>query len=295
MRAVSGSFSRSRSHADSEFNAHHARSLVLLGLLTHARPTHRVATPSRPTISCSAWNQSRGAPYADREAAQRRENVASQSIDMAVAEAVHKQHDAENPRDVDSRASQRPAAHHDSSHGCWRLRLATRPAPFVLPPGAHLATPRRGYIHHGIYTGNGKVVHYAGLLRSPPFGCVEEVPLERFAGGHEVIVVTNPAPRFPADEIVRRAHARLGETRYNLVSNNCEHLCAWCVVGASYSEQVERLRAWFDRLARIARMVVWPLRRLRPKERLEGASLPLRGCGAQLRKTLIVDEDSRCA
>ena len=165
----------------------------------------------------------------------------------------------------------------------------------MLPPGAHLATPRHGYLHHGIYTGDGKVVHYAGLLRSPPFGCVEEVPLELFAGGHEVIVVTTPAPRFAADEIVLRAHSRLGETRYNLVSNNCEHLCAWCLMGASYSEQVERLRAWLGRLARMARMLVWPWRRLRPKERLEAPSLPLQGCGAQLRKALMVDEDSRCA
>ena len=30
-------------------------------------------------------------------------------------------------------------------------------------PGSHLISPRRGYTHHGIYVGDGKVVHYAGL------------------------------------------------------------------------------------------------------------------------------------
>ncbi|MBP4061169.1 lecithin retinol acyltransferase family protein [Aeromonas sp. Prich7-2] len=35
----------------------------------------------------------------------------------------------------------------------------------MYPIGAHLVTPRTGYDHHGIYVGNGKVVHYAGFAR----------------------------------------------------------------------------------------------------------------------------------
>jgi hypothetical protein len=30
------------------------------------------------------------------------------------------------------------------------------------PLGSHLVTPRRGYLHHGIYIGGCKVVHYSG-------------------------------------------------------------------------------------------------------------------------------------
>ena len=41
------------------------------------------------------------------------------------------------------------------------------------PMGAHLVTPRRRYCHHGIYVGDGKVVHYAGLSRSLRRGPVE--------------------------------------------------------------------------------------------------------------------------
>jgi hypothetical protein len=42
-----------------------------------------------------------------------------------------------------------------------RLRTDRRPvAPGeVLPVGAHLLAPRRGYTHHGIHVGGGKVVH----------------------------------------------------------------------------------------------------------------------------------------
>ena len=32
-------------------------------------------------------------------------------------------------------------------------------------PGPPLISPRRGYRHHGIYVGGGKVVHYAGVAR----------------------------------------------------------------------------------------------------------------------------------
>jgi Lecithin retinol acyltransferase len=34
-----------------------------------------------------------------------------------------------------------------------------------LEPGAHLTSPRRGYLHHGIYVGAGRVIHYGGFNR----------------------------------------------------------------------------------------------------------------------------------
>lgn len=34
---------------------------------------------------------------------------------------------------------------------------------------------------------------------------------------------------------------RLGEHRYRLLTNNCEHFCEWCVNGAHRSYQVEEL------------------------------------------------------
>ena len=116
------------------------------------------------------------------------------------------------------------------------------------PTGAHLITPRRRYCHHGIYVGDGKVVHYAGLSRSLRRSPVEEVPLARFAGGRGVYVKRCPCPRFDAHEIVSRARSRLGEDRYRLLTNNCEHFCEWCFFGEGRSEQVEH---WL-RLPRVA-------------------------------------------
>jgi hypothetical protein len=107
-----------------------------------------------------------------------------------------------------------------------------------LPIGAHLVTQRRGYEHHGIYVGNGRVVHYAGFAGSAHRGPVEEVELTRFAAGHALSIRSTPSARYAGDEAVRRARSRLGENRYRLLTNNCEHFCAWCLLGESRSEQV---------------------------------------------------------
>jgi hypothetical protein len=105
-------------------------------------------------------------------------------------------------------------------------------------PGAHLVTQRRGYAHHGIYVGGGKVVHYAGYAGAAQRGPVAEVTLDDFAAGHAIAVVPHPLPTFAGQEAVRRARSRLGENSYRLLTNNCEHFCAWCLFGESRSEQV---------------------------------------------------------
>ncbi|MBP0595204.1 lecithin retinol acyltransferase family protein [Paraburkholderia sp. LEh10] len=104
--------------------------------------------------------------------------------------------------------------------------------------GAHLITQRRGYEHHGIYVGRGKVIHYAGFAKSAHRGPVEEVALEQFADGHAVAVRPHPFPKYSGEETVLRARSRIGENHYRLLTNNCEHFCAWCLLGESRSEQV---------------------------------------------------------
>jgi hypothetical protein len=43
---------------------------------------------------------------------------------------------------------------------------------------------------------------------------------------------------------VQRALSRVGEDRYRVITNNCEHFCTWCVDGESRSSQVERWLVW---------------------------------------------------
>ena len=114
-----------------------------------------------------------------------------------------------------------------------------------LSIGAHLATPRRGFVHHGIYCGDGRVIHYAGSSRALRAGPVEEVTLEQFARGRGFVVKQCVAPRYTGAAAVERARSRLGENRYRLRSNNCEHFAHWCIEGRARSPQVE---AWTERL-----------------------------------------------
>jgi hypothetical protein len=112
-----------------------------------------------------------------------------------------------------------------------------------VPMGSHIVTPRRGYLHHGIYVGNGKVVHYAGLCHGIHRGPVEEVALSRFARGRPVWIRSDEVSNFNPQETVRRARSRLGENCYRLLTNNCEHFCEWCLHGRPRSHQIEALVA----------------------------------------------------
>jgi hypothetical protein len=111
-----------------------------------------------------------------------------------------------------------------------------------LAPGQHIATQRRGYVHHGIYVGNGRVIHYPGLSWSFRRAPVSETSIDEFTGGRVIWAETTFETSYTGEEVVRRAYLRVGEDRYRVVSNNCEHFCTWCMYGKSRSYQIERLR-----------------------------------------------------
>jgi hypothetical protein len=58
---------------------------------------------------------------------------------------------------------------------------------------------------------------------------------------------------FEQCEVIRRARSRVGENRYRLFSNNCEHFCEWRLRGEHRSHQVEALLA---RPIRMLHMVI---------------------------------------
>jgi hypothetical protein len=123
--------------------------------------------------------------------------------------------------------------------GDWLLVRNQEP-----PLGSHLVTPRRGYLHHGIYVGDRKVVHYSGLAHGLRGGPVEEVSIAHFARGQRVWVRSDAPSDFDVPEVICRARSRMGEDRYRLLTNNCEHFCEWCLRGAARSSQIE---AWLAR------------------------------------------------
>ena len=133
-----------------------------------------------------------------------------------------------------------------------RRRRGLRPCDQALDPprepplGAHMVTPRRGYTHHGIYVGRSRVVQYGGLSHGLRRGPVEEVSLSEFAQGCSIWVRKQESIWFDRNEVVRRARLRLGENRYHVLTNNCEHFCEWCVRGEHRSYQVDELIARYS-------------------------------------------------
>jgi hypothetical protein len=140
----------------------------------------------------------------------------------------------------------------------------------ILPPdtepplGSHLVTPRLAFRHHGIYVGNGLVVHYGSFGRLPG-GPVAEVPLASFAQGRRLSVRSHSAPGFSAEEVIRRARSRVGENSYRLFTNNCEHFSEWCLHGQRRSYQVEHALV----LPALRRLIATAFAQLRPATALQ--------------------------
>ena len=91
------------------------------------------------------------------------------------------------------------------------------------------------YQHHGIDCGDGTVIHYR-----KPSEVVELTSMATFSQGNPVYVMEyHEGFYFVHDVAVQRAKSRLGEQKYNLLFNNCEHFAYWCKTGISRSKQIK--------------------------------------------------------
>jgi hypothetical protein len=145
-------------------------------------------------------------------------------------------------------------------------------------PGAHLVTPWRGFAHHGIYLGGGRVLHYNARVYRFARRPVEDTDMEGFAEGRPVFVVSHAEPVFEPGEVLSRARSRLGEDRYHLLDNNCEHLVEWCLHGIARSFQVESALEFPQRAAEW-----WGAKLLGPLARWLGRARSRGGHGAARR------------
>lgn len=105
--------------------------------------------------------------------------------------------------------------------------------------GDHIRTWRRGYWHHGIDCGDGTVIHYTGTPLRLRDAVVERCSMDEFLRGSVVEMVVSLEAVDP-DAVIARAESRLGEKKYNLITDNCEHFASWCVTGRKESKQVQR-------------------------------------------------------
>ena len=102
--------------------------------------------------------------------------------------------------------------------------------------GTHLRVNFGLYQHHGIAVGDDSVIHFGRGVFDLENAVIEQVEFETFCQGKAVHVVESVIA-FSPEEIVSRASSRLGESDYDLVSNNCEHFVNWCRNGQHESQQ----------------------------------------------------------
>ncbi len=107
--------------------------------------------------------------------------------------------------------------------------------------GDHLVSPRCGYTHHGLYIGNGSVIHYGGFAKTKVDGVIAITSLREFCQNKSVRIRRHKTRLFTPEESVKRAHTRLDENWYNILINNCEHFVTWCIYGLPISRQVNHL------------------------------------------------------
>lgn len=99
------------------------------------------------------------------------------------------------------------------------------------------------YEHHGIDCGDGTIIHYRKMGEAQ----VTRTSRAAFAQGQRIYVKPQPVEFIP-DVVVARAESRLGERRYDLFSNNCEHFATWCKTGQNESVQVAGFGRRVDQL-----------------------------------------------
>jgi hypothetical protein len=119
-----------------------------------------------------------------------------------------------------------------------------------LLPGDHIYVKRKGrfYTHHGIYMGDGKVIHFAGSIREKIDPVVHETDQSRFLKDG-ILRRRDYKQRLPASETIRIAREQLSDRSYSMVWNNCEHFATYCATGKKKSQQVKRVLSGLSTVA----------------------------------------------
>ncbi|GAU44119.1 hypothetical protein TSUD_124060 [Trifolium subterraneum] len=125
-----------------------------------------------------------------------------------------------------------------------------------LKPGDHIYSWRQGYLyaHHGIYVGEGMVIHFTngraqqngtptifdGLFISSASSIDTDIPCQRCGDCREIKTnakvrggTCSLASSDPVDEVLSRANYLLehGFGGYHLFKNNCEDFAVYCKTG----------------------------------------------------------------
>ena len=161
--------------------------------------------------------------------------------------------------------------------------------------GDIIGVSRGHFDHYGIYVSGRNVIHYTsdGSDTSSSDNEIQETSFERFlrdSNKYFIIELDNvadgfgefmdstfmhstfmhstfipdytkhikksmPRKKFEGSEIVRRARSKIGEKKYSLLFNNCEHFAFWCAADIKDSSQISDYNSRFLASNRIDKKV----------------------------------------
>lgn len=118
------------------------------------------------------------------------------------------------------------------------LSMDVNTAKKVLKKGDHIYCVRSYYSHHGIYDGEGGVYHYSNTKSNDngwlidkdtmvSYSSLEAFVNSEYAEPNSKINVRYYKTELTGDEIIARCKERLGEQKYDVLYNNCEHFAYW--------------------------------------------------------------------
>jgi len=105
--------------------------------------------------------------------------------------------------------------------------------------GDHIYVRRLLFSHHGIYAGDGNVIHYTGEEKEKKDPLVRETNIEDFLKGGK-LRRRNYERHLPPSEILNLAKKYLSNNGYSITLNNCEHFATYCATGKKKSKQVRK-------------------------------------------------------
>lgn len=119
-----------------------------------------------------------------------------------------------------------------------------------LRPGDHIRVKYQSFYHHGLYEGDGMVIHFAGpdmqALMDPEQVIVRRDSLDAFSMDRHIEVrcysLKEKLQKRSAEKILSAARESLGQRDYDILYNNCEHFVNRCIFGRAFSTQIDEMR-----------------------------------------------------
>jgi hypothetical protein len=111
-----------------------------------------------------------------------------------------------------------------------------------LNHGDHVYVKRKRllYSHHGIYAGEGTVIHYKGAEKEKKDPVIRKTDMDEFLSGGR-LKRRDYKKRLTHPETLRIAGEHLSDNGYSLAFNNCEHFATYCATGRKKSTQVRKV------------------------------------------------------